>query len=158
MRILTTLCLTLLLAGSASAQEWKQQLSTDLGPIPAGKMVSEEYQRAKINVPGFEASQLQLKVHSEAPATGLISRDNFVAFTTQFVVITFFTVYAEAYQVPASQFIQAVDFTELAAPIGTPDVELNLYMTNDGFQFEWVNTTTAQRTRSTMTWAEVFAK
>lgn len=158
MRILLTLCLLLLAAGAVRTQEWKQQLSKELVTIQAGKMVSEEYQLAKIKVPGFEESQLQLKVHAEAPAVGLVSRDNFVAFTTQFVVITFFTVYTEAYQVPASQFIQAVDFTELAAPIGTPDVELNLYMTDDGFQFEWVNTATAQRTRSTMTWAEVFAK
>jgi hypothetical protein len=72
--------------------------------------------------------------------------------------MTFLTVYAEAYQVPASQFLQAVDFTELAAPIGTPDVELNLIMTNEGLQFEWVNTADGQRRRWTSTWAEVFGK
>jgi len=50
------------------------------------------------------------------------------------------------------------DFTELAAPIGTPDVELNLIMTNEGLQFEWVNTADGQRRRWTSTWAEVFGK
>jgi hypothetical protein len=87
-----------------------------------------------------------------------MSRDNFVAITAQMMVVTFLTVYAEAYQVTARQFLQAVDFTELAAPIGTPDVELNLIMTNEGLQFEWVNTADGQRSRSTMTWAEVYAK
>jgi hypothetical protein len=158
MRVLTTLCLTLLLTAPASAQEWKHQLAKSLVVIRAGKMVSEEYQLAKIHVPGFEASQVQLKIHAEAPAVGLISRDNFVSLTTQLVVVTFYAAYADVYKVPASQFIQAVDFTELAAPIGTPDLEINVFMTADGLQFEIVNTATGQRTRSTTTWAEVFAK
>ena len=42
--------------------------------------------------------------------------------------------------------------------IGTPDVELNLLMTNDGLQFELVNTADGTRSRWTSTWAEVFAK
>jgi hypothetical protein len=70
----------------------------------------------------------------------------------------FFAVYGQVYKVKALDFIQAVDFTELAAPIGTPDVELNLFMTNEGLQFEWVNTADGLRSRSTMTWAEVYAK
>lgn len=42
--------------------------------------------------------------------------------------------------------------------VGTPDMELNLFMTDDGMQFEVVNTASGQRSRNTMTWAEVFAK
>ena len=158
MRMLLVLIVGGLLGRPAVAQEWKQLLAKELVTIKAGKMVTDEYDLVKINVPGYQAVQLQLKVHAEAPAVGLMSRDNFVAITTQFVVVTFFTVYAEAYQVTASEFLQAVDFTELAAPIGTPDVELNLFMTNEGLQFEWVNTADGQRSRSTMTWAEVYAK
>jgi len=158
MRTLLILTLATLPIGPATAQEWKQQLAKELVTIRAGKMVAEEYQLAKIAVPGYEPTQLQLKVHAEAPAVGLMSRDNFVAITTQLVVITFYTAFAEAYQVPASQFLEAVDFTELATPIGTPDVEINLFMTADGLQFEWVNTSTGQRKRSTMAWADVFAK
>lgn len=158
MRTLLMLTLAFLLVRPATAQEWKQQLAKELVTIRAGKMVADEYQLVKIQVPGYEPTQIQLKVHSEAPAVGLMSRDNFVAITTQLVVITFYTAFAEAYQVPASQFLQAVDFTELARPIGTPDVEINLFMTADGLQFEWVNTSTGQRERSTMVWADVFAK
>jgi hypothetical protein len=138
--------------------DWQEQLSKDLVVIRGGKMTADEYDLVKITVPGYEPVQLQVKVHAEAPAGGLVSRDNFVALTSQLVVVTFFTAFAEAYQVPAQQFIQAVDFTELAAPIGTPDVELNLYMTNEGLQFEWVNTADGQRSRWTSTWAEVYAK
>jgi hypothetical protein len=84
-------------------------------------MVADEYSLVKVAVRGYEPGQLQVEVH------------------------------AEGYRVPASQFLQAVDFTELAAPIGTPDVELNVFMTDDGLQFEWVNTADGQRSRWTST-------
>ena len=37
-------------------------------------------------------------------------------------------------------------------------LELNLTMTNEGMQFEVVNTSSGQKTRQTMTWDQVFAK
>jgi hypothetical protein len=120
-------------------------------------MVAEEYELVKIQVPGQEARQVQFKVHAEAPAGGAISRqlrgghrpDDGGDVSE---------LNAQASQVPALQFLQAVGFTELAAPIGTPDVELNLFMTNEGMQFEWVDTADGQRSRWTSTWAEMFAK
>lgn len=159
MRTLKILLLTTLLPAYLSAQEeWRQQLSKELVTVRGQKMVADEYDLVKIEVPGYEPVQLQMKVHAEAPAGGLISRDNFVAITTQMVVMTFLVVYAEAYQIPARQFLDAVDFTELAAPIGTPDVELNLFMTDEGLQFEWVNTADGRRSRWTSTWAEFYAQ
>jgi len=110
MRMLLVLIVGGLLGRPAVAQEWKQLLAKELVTIKAGKMVTEEYDLVKINVPGYEAVQLQLKVHAEAPAVGLMSRDNFVAITAQMMVVTFLTVYAEAYQVTASQFLQAGGF------------------------------------------------
>jgi hypothetical protein len=145
-------------AQGGATTDWERQLRADLVVVRAGEMTTDEYNLVKIAVPGYEAVQLQVKIHAEAPVGGLISRDNFVALTTQMVVLTFFAAYADVYQVPASQFIQAVDFTELTAPIGTPDVELNLYMTNEGLQFEWVNTADGKRSRWTSTWAEVYPK
>jgi len=68
------------------------------------------------------------------------------------------TALAESYQVPASQFLQALDYTELKSAIVTPDMELNLVVTNEGMQFEVVNTASGQRTRQTMTWEQVYAK
>jgi hypothetical protein len=91
-------------------------------------MVADEYELVKVAVAGCEPVRLQVEV------------------------------YAEAYQVPASQFFPAVDFTELAALIGTPDVELNLFMTDEGLLCEWVNTADGQRSRWTSAWAEVCGK
>lgn len=158
MRALAVLLLGVLTAGPLGAQEWKQLLAKDLVTVQGGKMVFEEFDLVKLEVPGYQPAQFQLKVHAEAPVGGLISRDNFVALTSSLTVVTFFAVYAQGYQVHAADFIQAVDFTELAAPIGTPDLELNLFMTDEGLQFEWVNTADGQRSRWTSTWAEAYGK
>ena len=156
MRVVVTIVIACLFTAPLGAQEWKQTLSKELVTVKDGKMTSEEFSLAKIAVPGYEPVQLQIKVHAEAPHGGLVSRDNFVALTAQMMILVFYGVYAQAYQVNALDFIQAVDFTELAAPIGTHDIELNLFMTEEGMQFEWVNTADGQRSRWTSTWAEVY--
>lgn len=159
MRVLVVLILAgFLVPPAAAQQDWKQQLAKELVTIKDGKMVYEEYDLAKITLPDYQPVQLQLKIHSEAPANGVISRDNFVALTSSLTLVTFYTAYAQTYKVPALQFLQAVDFTELTASIGTPDIELNLFMTDEGLQFEWVNTADGKRNRWTSTWAEVYAK
>jgi hypothetical protein len=147
-----------LLGQSVGAQEWRQQLKSDVVTLRAGKMVYEEVGLFKLNVPGFQPAQFQVKVHGEAPQGGLVSRDNLVALTTSTFTTVFITALAEGYQVTASQFMQGLDYTELKSAIGTPDMELNLVMTNEGMQLEVVNTSSGQRTRQTMTWDEVFAK
>ena len=158
MRTFVVFAVLALFNAPVSAQDWRQSLGKELVTVKDGKMVSEEFNLVKVAVPGHEPVQLQLRVHAEAPVGGLISRDNFVALTSSLMVVTFLAVYAQAYQVNALDFIQAVDFTELAAPIGTPDVELNLFMTDEGMQFEWVSTADGQRSRWTSTWAEVYGQ
>ena len=117
MRMLLVLIVGGLLGRPAVAQEWKQLLAKELVTIKAGKMVTDEYDLVKINVPGYEPVQLQIKIHSEAPAVGLMSRDNFVATTTQFVVLTFFTVYAEMYQVYREVYFSLLPTFERAAQV-----------------------------------------
>ena len=72
--------------------------------------------------------------------------------------MTFIATLSESYRVTASQFMQGLDYTQLKSAIGTPDLELNLVMTNEGMQLDVVNTASGQRTRQTMTWDQVFAK
>lgn len=150
--------LLVLAATSVSAQDWRAQLKSDVVVIRGGKMIYDEVGLYKIKVAGYDPAQVQVKVHSEAPQGGLVSRDNFVALTTLLFTETFTTAMAESYQVSASQFLQGLDYTELKSAIGTPDLELNLVMTNEGMQFEVVNTSSGQRTRQTQTWEQLFAK
>ena len=148
----------LLTASGMRAQDWREQLGRDAVTIKDGRMVYEQAGLVKIEIAGYEPARFQVRVRSEAPARGVISRDNFVALTAQTFVTLFLVLFAEAYEVPASAFLEGFDYTELAAPIGTPDIELNLAMTNEGIQIEIVNTASGERSRHTQTWAEVFKK
>jgi hypothetical protein len=147
-----SIVLLFLAATSVSAQEWRAQLKSDAVVIRSGKMIYDEVGLYKIKVAGYEPAQVQVKVHSEATQGGLISRDNFVSLTTLMFSTTFIAALSESYKVPASQFLQGLDYTQLKSAIGTPDLELNLTMTNEGMQLEVVNTSSGQKTRQTMTW------
>lgn len=150
--------LVVLAATPMSAQDWRAQLKADAVVIRSGKMIYDEVGLYKIKVTGYEPAQVQVKVHSEAPQAGPVSRDNFVALTALMFSMTFTTALSESYKVPASQFLQGLDYTQLKSAIGTPDLELNLTMTSEGMQFEVVNTSSGQKTRQTQTWEQVFAK
>ena len=157
-KTLSLLTLSILLWTPVRAQEWRDQLKSDVVTLSGGKMLYDEVGLFKLNVPGFQPAQVQVKVHSEAPQGGLVSRDNFVALTTLTFTTVFITALAESYQVSASQFLQGLDYTELKSAIGTPDMELNLVMTNEGMQLDVVNTSTGQRSRQTMTWDQVYSQ
>ena len=150
--------LLVLAATRVNAQDWRAQLKADAVVIRGGKMIYDEVGLYKLKVAGYEPAQVQVKVHSEAPLGGLVSRDNFVSLTTLMFSTTFIAALSESYKVSASQFLQGLDYTQLKTAIGTPDLELNLVMTNEGMQLEVVNTSSGQKTRQTMTWEQVFAK
>ena len=157
-KALAGIVLFIVLATPVSAQDWRAQLKADAVVLRAGKMIYDEVGLYKLKVEGYQPAQVQVKVHSEAPQGGLVSRDNFVSLTTLMFSTTFIAALSESYKVTASQFLQGLDYTQLKTAIGTPDLELNLTMTNEGMQFEVVNTSSAQKTRQTQTWEQVFAK
>ena len=145
-------------ATQGPVQDWRAQLKAEAVVIRGGKMVFDRVGLYKLSVAGYEPAQVQVKIHSEAPQAGPVSRDNFVAVTTLMFSMTFVAALSESYRVSASQFLQGLDYTELKSAIGAPDLELNLTMTNEGIQLEVVNTSSGQKSRETMTWEQVFAK
>jgi hypothetical protein len=156
MRIAPAILLLALAAPSTTySQTTMAELRQDFVKVLAGKMVAEEFGLYTLSLPGRESLKLQIKMHSEAPATGLISRDNFVSYTTSIAMLTLIAGIAEELNVTASQLLGALDYLQLRAPIGTPDVELNIRMTTDGLQIEVVDTSNNTKKRKVLTWAEV---
>lgn len=159
----TTLCLLLMLAwgiGPALAQEpeWKTDLGEDIVEIRDGMMVVEEYALLKLNLQGQQTNNLQVKLYAEAPTDGVLSRDNFVSFTTQITYMSLVELYANAYQLSASEYLEALEIEEIPEAIGTPDIEINVTATGAGVQIEFVNTADNQRRRVTQTWEEMYAE
>ena len=56
-----------------------------------------------------------------------------------------------------SAFLKAFECDPIDAPIGSVDLEVNLYMTGDGYQFVVVNTADNARVRDSSTWADFYA-
>ena len=150
------MALALVTASSAGAQQqWRDELLEDLVNIRDGKMVIEAYSLDRISLAQYEPVEFQVKLYSEVPATGVISRDNFVALSAVLAITVLQLALAEAFDVPASEFLAAYDSKDLDQPIGRPDLEINIYMTAEGFQLEFIDTTTGQTSRVTQTWDKV---
>ena len=88
----------------------------------------------------------------DAPVGGLISRDYFVAFSAVLSTMVLQTMMSEGYNVTAAEFLAAYDSETLLEPIGQPDLEINVYMTDRGYQLEIINTRTQEVTRMTEIW------
>lgn len=151
--------LLLLLPAAAHAQErdWRAELRADQVTIRDGKMVSREYRLYELVFPGTDPISMQVSIHSEAPAEGLISRDNFVAITTTWTMSVLITAIAAQFDVPVSAFMNALRMQDLESPVGLPDLELNFVMTAEGMQVEAVTTADGTRERSVIKWAELFS-
>ena len=152
MRIVSILALILSIPSILNAQDWREELREDLVVHRDDKMVIEEYSMERVNLPGYEPVEFQVKYYMETPYDGAISRDNFVAFSTLLGITVLQTMLAEAFDVSAAEFLAAYDSEDLDAPIGRPDLEISIFMTGEGFQLEIRNTITNEVSRVTETW------
>ena len=152
MRIVSILALILSIPSILNAQDWREELREDLVVHRDDKMVIEEYSMERVNLPGYEPVEFQVKYYMETPHDGAISRDNFVAFSTLLGITVLQTMLAEAFDVSAAEFLAAYDSEDLDAPIGRPDLEISIFMTGEGFQLEIRNTITNEVSRVTETW------
>lgn len=156
-RPLTLACLMSVVPYGATASEvdWAKELLEEAVEIKEDKMVIQEF--GLLSIPSAPDASMQLKLYSEAPAAGVVSRDSFVAVTT-LLQTTFVLEVAMALAVdPNVESLRDLfSYKELDEPIGNVDMEINIYMSKGGVQVEFTDTRTNQTSRTTMTWAEFF--
>jgi hypothetical protein len=147
---------TVLLSSAALAQgvDWRAEIGADMVQVVDGKMVYEDYEICGVAGSG---SRMQIKHYAEAPVGAGISRDFFISQAVALNAVVIYGVMAEASGMGIEAFIEAFDCDPISAAIGTVDLELKLFMTADGFQYEVVDTGTGERERASATWAEAFA-
>lgn len=152
--LLVGLSFGLLVPSAALAGDWKTTISKDRVQIGNGKMTMEEFSLCKVTVPGAKKSAIQMRTYAEAPVNAGISRDFFVSFqsmTQTFMVLTMGSAAAKGTTVDA---LKALDCDPISAPIGKVDMEINLYMTGDGFQMAVVDGTTGKTSQSSTRWED----
>lgn len=141
----------------AAQVDWREELRSDQVVLAGGKFTYTESGVMTIAIPGYEEITLQYQINSEAPASGAISRDNFVGMTFQLATMVMFMAFAEGYEVPAAVFLENVDIQETKELIGNPDIRLNLFMTGEGMQVEMIGPD-GEPARFTQTWQQVYGK
>jgi hypothetical protein len=139
-----------------AAQDHTAELLENAVEIRGDKMVVEEYTLDRIAPSGYQPVQLQVRRYAEAPAEGVISRDYFVALSAVLHTMIMQQALAEVYDLPASTFLKTYDSKDLEAPIGSPDLEISLFVTADGLQIEVRDNNDGITNRHTSTWSEFF--
>jgi len=101
------------------------------------------------------AYKIQIAVRSEAPANGVISRDNFVAYNTSLGMQLALSIADGIPGLKPSRAIAALSCKSLENPIGEPDLRVETVMTREGVQTSITNTRTGVANRVVRTWDEV---
>ena len=138
----TTIVLIVLLLSTcflpANSQNISDKLLKDLVKMVNGKMTVTDFTLLTSG-----GKSIQIKAYGEAPAQGVISRDNFIAFFT-----------ALCTEMIAGMKTDPNDKTmDLEDIIGKPDIEINVYMAKSGIQIETI--TGAGPNRVTMQWSDI---
>lgn len=114
--------LFLLCISNFSFGQSTNDLLKDVVTISNGKMIANDYTLVTLT----DGTTMQIKTHAEAPESGVISRDNFV---TTFVTTTVETID----ELVKDEDAEIVNLDEI---IGNADVEINIFMTRNGYQLE----------------------
>ena len=156
--VVTLVWPALLYCGEKSTKlEWEKMLKRDLVSVRSDKMIFQNYSLCKFGEKEGEKSiRLQVKTYGEAPAKGLISRDNFVSMNTE--LSTLFVMAAGAAASSPEKAIESFDCIDLEFSIGKPEIEVNLFVTKEGFKVEFVDNLNNKRSGETHTWVEVYSK
>ena len=137
-RVFFLLLIVFLSTSVTAGEKWEEELLEDVVEIKGDKMVIESF--GLISMEDFgESSNMQVRIYSEAPAEGSISRDNFVSMTSM---------------ISLPYFIVLGEYTEIDAPIGKVDMEISIYMAVTGLQVEFKDHVNDLTTRETQKWSE----
>lgn len=133
--------------------DWKKELNRDLVTVENGKMKFSEYEVCTRK----DKKKLALQFHwtAEAPAKGLISRDQFVSNVTGFNVAFLGEMMAQA-GMSLSDFFDKVTCKPVDKPIGKVDIKLHLQFAEGGLQIQFSAPGKKESRQATLTWEQVF--
>ena len=136
----------------------EKKLLEEVVKFKSGKMSIQEF--GLLSFPWAPDEKIQLRLRSEAPESGVVSRDNFVGITAVLQTVVLFGIAMEAQSsTGAAMDLRTLDdvfeYVELDEPIGNVDLEINLYMSKGGLQMEFVNTRENSTQRNTVPWKDL---
>ena len=154
-RLVSATALLVFFAHAACASSAEERRLRDLVRVADGKFLYDDLALCELRLPGSTPPKFQIRSHAEAPSQGVVSRDHFVSLITQHEIIFGLGIAQVHPGISAMDAVRALRCTPLDAPIGTPDLELELSMTAEGMQVEVTDTAAGKKTRSVHTWKEL---
>ena len=139
MKNITTFFL-LLITSISFGQDYQKELLSEVVEIKSGNFIANDYSLITLK----DGTTFQIKTSAEAPSTGVISRDNFVAI--------FSSILTEV--LPEITDDPEVISKDLESIIGNPDIEIKCIMAKTGMQIEIKSDTGVKRI--TQLWADFF--
>ncbi len=136
---------------AASAYDWKADMKRDLVTVEDGKMKYSELEICEVE---GKSKAIQIQWNAEAPAKGLISRDQFVASVAGFSVAIMAEI-AAAKGISITDFFDKVDCKPAEEAIGNVDATVSMIMSKGGMQMR-VKGVGGKQMQRTMTWKQVF--
>lgn len=136
-------------------------LQSDLVKEQDGKFVIEEYRVCQVNRPkeqgGGSTLPIKIKRHIEAPAKGVISRDNLVRMSTEILNGLAISLVGQMIEgITVEQAMQALDCRTSTQPFDNYDYEVNLSINSDGIQLNVLEKSSGESAKDTVNWDEVF--
>jgi hypothetical protein len=151
---IASLALVIAAAPAHAGSDLKARIAKDRVQLVDGKMKIEEFELCKVTVPGASKSSIQVRSYAEVPVNAGVSRDFLVSFESvmqTFITMTMGSALAKGSSVDP---LKALDCDPITAPIGKVDIELNLYLTADGFQMAVVDGSTGKTTQESRRWED----
>ena len=143
------------LALAAEPTSGAPQRLRDLVLVRSGKFVYDDVSLCTLAPPAGSPSRFQVRSHAEAPATGTISRDKFVALVSRIETEISLGMADSLPGIKPSQALDALECDQLAAPIGAVDLEIDTTVTAEGLQVGVKNTRSGQTSRFSSTWKDL---
>ncbi|MDP2307552.1 MAG: hypothetical protein Q8P18_16110 [Pseudomonadota bacterium] len=137
---------------ASAGSDLKARIAKDRVQFVDGKMKIEEFHLCKVTVPGTSKSSLQMRSYAEVPVNAGVSRDFLVSFESGMQALMRITIGAALSKGSKVEPHKALDCDPISAPIGKVDLEVNLYLTADGFQMAFVDASTGTTMQESRRW------
>ena len=145
---------------SQDGTDIKTFLLSDIVQVKDGKFIIEEYRICQVTRPeelgGGSTVPIKVKRHVEAPAKGVVSRDNFIKVSTETLNglgISFVGQLIEG--ITAEQAMTALVCQQFFDPIGAYDYEVNLTMDANGMKLNILETTSGEKVEQSLPWMQL---
>ncbi len=126
-----------------------------------GKFNIEAYRLCRLYRPkhlgGGVSKPFQVKASAEAPAQGVVSRDNFLVLFTEIALglrVKFATDFIKG--LTPIQALDALQCEQIDAPVGKVDLQVDVNMDKEGIKIEILKPGTGKQQTQLNTWKDLF--